>query len=230
MSRVKEYFSKQEYSLPDESVVVPNKLGNTAKRNRKVVEGQISFENLGVNLNPATKMPEVRKTKILNVIEPIVESNLPIEINYFDPQHVAFLDPKNISNIKRNITEIGRKRILRDAEVFCKMNDENIINSLVVFPSDTNLYDYHDQKEIILGGGILVLPIKRNGDWGPEQIFIYVGNFSKNEDINRKNNTSYHPNGDYSKWRRMSIGQELPVNYGKAWRIQKSVTGSNDFC
>lgn len=227
MGRMKEYgfVNLDKYGM---ELNTPIKDKKPTRRTKKPIEGQINFENLGISLDTSINVPNIREIHGKNIIEPISEKNLPVELRYMNVNHVAFLDPRNISYIKDNIRLLGKRKILGDADIFCKKSNEEIINSLVVFPHKTILYDYHDQKEIVLSGNILALPIKRSGDWGPEQVFIYVGNFSKDEKINSKKNTCYHPSNNLSKWRVMNLGHELPPNNEKAIRIQVSVTGINE--
>lgn len=239
MGHVREYYLKQLES--EAHTETPQIKGKTGIR-KKLVEGQIGIESLGISLDSITEMPKIRidsKTQgeiktnegiKKNVIEEISDDDLPAEKRYLDNRQVAFLDPKNIPYIKNNILKIGKKGILVDSIKFCTKTDEDIVKSLVVFPKDTSLYDVHNRRDMVFRGGIIALPLKTTENWDPEQRFIYIGNFSDDEKRSQKDSTAYYfiDNKKKINWRNINIGQELPANANKALRAQISVAGKNE--
>ena len=220
-------FKEQSLSrMYGEELEVPVQYNKISRSVKKPIEGQISF---GI-LNIAAEMPKTRVEPKKNEVKQTSNVDLPVDKEYLDNTKVAFLDPKIITFIKNNVIKIGKNGILGDAIKFCDKTDEDIIKRLVVFPTNTSLYDYHGSKEIVFPGGVITLPVSMSGNYGPEQKFIYVGNFSKDEERCQKSNTRYkltNIKGDLV-WRSMSVGEDLPANYGKGVRVEMSVNGINE--
>lgn len=191
-------------------------------------EGQINFTDIQKKPDLISDTSELKKNTLKNIILPVNDENLPVEKRYLNLTMVAFMEPNSITRIRDNIYEISKGNDLVVANKFSKKNDEELVNGLVVFSHGTNLYDFHDQTEIVLGGNIVALPVITYGDYGPEQRFIYIGNSSTNESVNNKKNTRYHPGLNLSVWRTMILGTELPSNDGKALRVKISVNGINE--
>lgn len=216
------------------SSILPDEITNSIeireknKRVRKEIEGQVSFESLGINLK---KEVGLKKSELkVNEIKYVPDEHLPVERRYLNSNNVAFVKSSNIAFVRRNIKDFSMKESLRGTNSFLDKTDEEMVKKLVVFPNKTELYDYHSGVTILFPGGILALPVRTSGDWGKEQSFIYVGNFSDDEKRNKKSNTGYY-RADNDKplvWRFMRSGQELPANDHKAIRVEISVNDKNE--
>jgi len=202
-------------------------------RRIKLIEGQTEMDLSKIDEIITQGVPSMRK----NTTEQTINSDLPVSKDYLNSGRVEYLDSTNIPYIRKNILEIGRRGVLGDAESICALSDKDFVNRLVVIPRGTMHVEYYPKKHyyshkcVYLTGSILALPITENDDKGPEQRYIYVGNFSSNEKIRKKTSIGskikYIKRGDETEmdpfkmpWGTLQIGQNLPAYKGNAIRVQ----------
>jgi hypothetical protein len=245
------YFSELdiERQFPFKEEPMPKPVKKIGKRTKKV-EGQFDFNNLGILDGEVAQIPAIRKSFEIsgkskeNIIN-VSDDDLPVGKEFLDQRKVVFLDPTSVFYIKKNILEIGRKGILGDAEKICAKSDEDFVKSLVVVPRDTMHVEffhkkaYYSHKYIYLTGAILAIPLTENDGNGPEQRYIYVGNFSSDEKIKRKSSIGCKiecikrddkkseerikviEDSPYKMpWGTLQIGQNLPAYKGIVSRVK----------
>jgi len=192
-----------------------------------------NFSNRPLQVSSGNETPQLK-----NVILNVEDSSLPVGREYLDGSRVAFLDPKTLPFIKRNLQQVGRSDI-------ADKSDEEIAHSLVVIPRGTTMKEIFPKHErfrceyIYLMGAILVIPITETEGYHTEQRYLYVGNFSHQEKVYKKasmgcrrqkfvNDADENFEPEKMQIKTLSVGHNFPAYNNLAFRVQLSVSGKNE--